>query len=362
MQGTAIADADCGIVASVRGREVDRWLRVHLHHGNVLHAYERWPTPSLIVSDGAYGVGGFHGDPRTGEGLADWYRPHIELWSQLASPATTLWFWNTEVGWATVHPLLVEHGWEYVETIVWDKGVAHVAGNVNGDTIRRLPVVTEVCGFYRRRLEFPSPEGTTVPARVWLRSEWQRAGLPLNEANKACGVRNAATRKYLTQDWLWYFPPPEHMAKLVAYANEHGDVAGRPYFSIDGIAPVTADEWATLRHPWNHQHALTNVWAAPPLNGKERYRGNGIRSAPRVHQPGRNATNHLNQKPLLFMRRIVTLATREGDVVWEPFGGLCSAAVAAVELGREPYAGEMADNYVATARLRLMEALQAGRT
>lgn len=33
--------------------------------------------------------------------------------------------------------------------------------------------------------------------------EWQRAGLPLYKANEACGVKNAATRKYLTQDWLW---------------------------------------------------------------------------------------------------------------------------------------------------------------
>ena len=101
------------ILDLVRTREIERWLNRHLFHGNVLHQYERWPPAALIVSDGAYGVGGFHGDPRTPETLADWYRPHIEKWSQLATPATTLWFWNTEVGWATVHPLLVEHGWEY---------------------------------------------------------------------------------------------------------------------------------------------------------------------------------------------------------------------------------------------------------
>jgi hypothetical protein len=33
-----------------------------LHEGNVLDAYNDWPTPATIVSDGAYGVRGFHGD------------------------------------------------------------------------------------------------------------------------------------------------------------------------------------------------------------------------------------------------------------------------------------------------------------
>jgi len=342
----------------VRAREVEQWVRSHLHHGNVLHAYEQWPVPSLIVSDGAYGVGGFPGDPRTSESLADWYRPHVEWWSRRATPATTLWFWNTEVGWATVHPVLVEHGWEYVQTIIWDKGVAHVAGNVNSDTIRQMPVVTEVCVFYRRRLDFPSPDGATLAARAWLRGEWQRAGLPLSAANEACGVKNAATRKYLTQDWLWYFPPADMMRRLVAYAQRHGDPDGRPYFSLDGKHPVTPKEWEALRHPWTHQHAITNVWSHPPLNGKERYRGNGVRSAPRVHTPGRNATNHLNQKPLEFMRRIVTASTREGDVVWEPFGGLCSAAVAAVELGRDPFAAELIGDHAEVAAQRLAEALR----
>jgi hypothetical protein len=107
-----------------------------LYFGNALEAYDAWPVPATIVSDGAYGVGGFHGDPRTPEGLPEWYRPHVAAWSRRAAPATTLWFWNTEIGWATVHPVLVAHGWEYVQTIVWDKSIPHIAGNVNGDTIR----------------------------------------------------------------------------------------------------------------------------------------------------------------------------------------------------------------------------------
>ena len=323
-----------------------------LHCGPAEDAYEWWPAPDLIVSDGAYGVGGFPGDPRSVDELAEWYKPHIAAWERRAHPATTLWFWNTEIGWATVHPFLASTGWDYVQTVVWDKGTAHIAGNVNGATIRRLPTVTEVCVFYRRRLEFTTPAGP-VSARKWLRFEWQRAGLPLYRANEACGVKNAATRKYLTQDWLWYFPPPEMFERLAEYANRHGSPRGRPYYSVDGESALTGRQWAAMRHVWNHEHGLTNVWSHPPLNGAERYRGNGHKSAPRIHNPGNNAAMHLNQKPLAFMHRIIAAASKLGHVIWEPFGGLCTASVAAIEAGRRTFAAEPDPHFFALAALRL---------
>ena len=60
------------------------------------------------------------------------------------------------------------------------------------------------------------------------------------------------------------------------------------------------------------------------------------RAAPRVYNPSSLSAAHLNQKPLQFMQRILSAATDPGDIVWEPFGGLASASVAAVETGRFP--------------------------
>jgi site-specific DNA-methyltransferase (adenine-specific) len=235
-----------------------------------------------------------------------------------------------------------------VQTITWDKGVAHVAGNVNSTTIRRFPVVSEVCVLYQRRLRI---DGMSV--QRWLRHEWLRAGLPLRAANEACGVRNAATRKYLTQDWLWYWPPGEMMERLAAYANAHGRATDRPYFTIDGVSPVTAKEWDVLRYPWTYEHGLTNVWSRPPLHDSERLKGTLRRAAPRVYKPTNASAAHLNQKPLEFMARLVRAATHDGDVVWEPFGGLASAAVAAVALGRRAYVAEIDPEFAHLAQLRL---------
>src|SRR5712692_5775295 len=341
------------------GVNLASWLRGHLHCGDARDVYRDWPAPTTIISDGAYGVGGFPGDPRTPETLGEWYRSHIEAWTKSCRPATTLWFWNTEIGWAIVHPVLAEFGWEYVEAIVWDKGVAHVAGNVNGDTIRRFPVATELCVLYRRRLECSVSDGIK-PAREWIRDEWRRAGLPLNRANEACGVRNAATRKYLTQDWLWYFPPPQHMGRLASYANEHGAESGWPYYSLDGRAPVTGKDWDALRHKWRHAHGITNVWQLAPLHSVERIKGTMKRAAPRVYNPSSLSAAHLNQKPLQFMRRILCAVTDPGDVVWEPFGGLASASVAAVESGRFPCVAEIDHDFAEIAAQRLDDA-RSGR-
>lgn len=332
-----------------------------LHRGNVLKAYETWAQPTTIISDGAYGVRGFHGDTTDEHDLVDWYRPHIAAWDRAASPATTLWFWNTEVGWATVHPLLVAHGWEYVQTVTWDKGISHVAGNVNGKTIRRYPVVSEISVLYQRRLMVDTADGA-MSAKRWLRYEWQRAGLALNRANEACGVKNAATRKYLTQDWLWYWPPGQMVALLGAYAQKHGAVGGRPYFSIYGEKPVTAAEWDKLRYRWNHVHGLTNVWRRHSLHDFERLKGSMERSAPRVHSSSASSASHLNQKPLDFMERQVQSVTNPGDVVWEPFGGLASASVAAVNLGRRAYVAEIHKNFQDLAFSRLEEAAASTKT
>jgi site-specific DNA-methyltransferase (adenine-specific) len=325
-----------------------------LHKGDVLKAYDRWPAPHSIMSDGAYGVRGFHGDTTGPDGLAEWYAPHIAKWTEAAAPGTTLWFWNTEVGWATVHPLLIAAGWEYKQLVTWDKGLSHIAGNVNGKTIRHFPVVTEVVALYSMPLRVDG-----LSAQEWMRREWLRAGLKLNEANAACGVANAATRKYLTQDWLWYWPPVEAMEQLVAYANERGTADGWPYYSLDGERPVTGKEWERLRYPWQHVHGLTNVWSRPPLHDAERLKGSLRRSAPRVYKPTKDSAAHLNQKPLEFMERLIAAVTRPGEVVWEPFGGLASGSVAAVALGRRAFVAELDKDFHKLALQRLQLAAEA---
>ena len=53
------------------------------------------------------------------------------------------------------------------------------------------------------------------------------------------------------------------------------------------------------------------------------------------------------------MQRIIKVASNEGDTVWEPFGGLCTASVAAVEAGRDAFAAEPDPYFSSLAERRL---------
>lgn len=300
-------------------------MSTDIEHADASNQYDEWPAPTTIVSDGAYGVGSFDGDPSSASDLDDWYRPHIEAWSKHATPETTLWFWNTELGWATVHPVLEAYGWEYRGANIWDKGMKHIAGNSNTETLRRFPPVTEVCVQYTR------PAYGVDDLQSYLRDEWARTGLPYHEANTAVGVADAATRKWFAKDDVFYPPPEPAMSTLIGYANNKGDESGAPYFT----------EIELQRAQFDCPAGVTNVWRESEKTGERELDG--------------TKASHPNQKPLSLMDRIIRASTAEGDVVWEPFGGLCSATVAAARLDRESYAAEIDEEYVEIARRRLQD-------
>jgi len=312
--------------------DVNEWTdgTIHVFLGDSLDHYASWLTPTVIISDGGYGVLGFDGDTSDHFGLPAWYEPHVRAWARYSTPQTTLWFWNSEIGWAAVHPILETHGWRYVNANTWNKGLAHIAGNVNTRKIRRFPVVTEVCVQYVLEARV---QGLSL--KEWLAKEWKRTGLPFRKANGACGVADVATRKYLDQSHLWYFPPPEMFCRLQEYANKHGDPVGRPYFSLNGLRGATADEWARMRSKFNCPHGMTNVWDRPPLHGAERVKLNG----------DSGKAIHLNQKPLDLVAMVIEASSDPGDVVWEPFGGLFTGCIAARRTERQGYGAEIDPTY-----------------
>lgn len=302
---------------------------VVIYNNDVLSLYGGWESPDVIVSDGGYGISGFKGDANTPSELQAWYQPHIEAWSRTARPGTTLWFWNTEIGWAIVHPILDKNGWDYVCCNVWDKGINHIAGNCNLPTLKHFPIVTEVCVQYVRRPEFVL-DGKQLALKQWLRHEWERTGIPLYRANEACEVLNAASRKYLTKCHLWYAPPPGHFEKLVSYANKYGKEKTKPYFSVDGKNPMSRAEYERLFAKFDGKYGITNVWKYPPLHSGER-----------VRIPGSQKYAHLNQKPSKLIKMIIEVSSNPGDMIWEPFGGLCTVGLASFLTNRKALCAEI---------------------
>ncbi|RTX75017.1 site-specific DNA-methyltransferase [Mammaliicoccus sciuri] len=312
-----------------------------LYYGNSLDFYHTWERPKVIISDGPYGVSGYKGDTHSPELMIEDYELHIKEWTKYALPGATLWFWNTEIGWANIHPILNRYGWIYKGTNTWNKTIRFAAGNTNTKTLTKFPVVTEICVQYILPHKFFIND-EQVSEKEWLRSEWKRTGLPFSEANIACDVKSAATRKYLSSDHLWYSPPKNAFEKLVNYANKNGKKTNIPYFSIDKERPLTAEEWENIHPYFNLKAGITNVWDVPQLSGKER-----------IRIEGKNKSLHNNQKPLQLMERIIEASSKESDMIWEPFGGLCSAVVAAQKLKRRAVAAEINPEMYEFAKNRL---------
>jgi DNA modification methylase len=100
-------------------------------------------------------------------------------------------------------------------------------------------------------------------------------------------------------------------------------------------------------HTWNfgRQRDMHNFVEAPVCAGNER-----------VKDP-----KHPTQKPLKVLRRLIALATGPGDLVVDPFMGVGSTGVAAVELGRRFAGCDVDPAYVAAARGRVDRAAAAPR-
>jgi DNA modification methylase len=95
-------------------------------------------------------------------------------------------------------------------------------------------------------------------------------------------------------------------------------------------------------HTWNftRQRDMHNFIEAPICAGRER-----------VRDPA-----HPTQKPLRVLRRLVELASRPGDLVYDPFAGVGSTGVAALELDRRFVGVELDEAYTAAAEARLRAA------
>lgn len=341
---TAISTVGRGTTAKLPSKIIQKeWHDdfVSVYNADSQDVYSKWEVPTVIISDGAYGILGFEGDTSDHLNLPEWYEPHVAAWSSRATPQTTLWFWNSEIGWASVHPILERYGWRYVNANIWDKGIGHIAGNVNTSKIRRFPVVSEVCVQY---VFEPRIRGLHI--KDWLYAEWKRTGLPFRMANEACAVANVATRKYLDRGHLWYSPPPDMFERLQVFANTHGNNDGKPYFSINGEVPGTASEWEKMKSKFYCPHGFTNVWKRGALRGSERLKVPGDKS---------NKAVHLNQKPLDLISMIINASSDKGDVIWEPFGGLFTCSIAGRKYKRRCFGAEINPLYFYHGMERLIQ-------
>ena len=108
--------------------------------------------------------------------------------------------------------------------------------------------------------------------------------------------------------------------------------------------------WASkrgARHTFNYDDInsgdpaaqVGSVWRMPPPSRREKRHG-----------------RHPTQKPLRLVRRALVACTREGDLVFDPFSGSGTTAVAAKELNRSFVGAELAREFCELAARRVAAA------
>lgn len=135
----------------------------------------------------------------------------------------------------------------------------------------------------------------------------------------------------------WEKPDPPPNARRVAFTHAHETLiwaakrGARHTFNYDTING--ADPAAQVG----------SVWRMPPPPRREKRHG-----------------RHPTQKPLRLVRRALVACTREGDLVFDPFSGSGTTAVAAKELNRSFVGAELEREYAEVAARRVSAAERGG--
>ena len=174
------------------------------------------------------------------------------------------------------------------------------------------------------------------PLRLYLRSEWERAGLKPEQANEACGTASMAGRHYFARS-QWCLPTAEHYAALQRYANRGGpgEYLRRDYEELRRDYEELRRDYEDLRRPFavTADVPYTDVWDFPTVAAR----------------PGK----HVCEKPVALLSHIIQASSKPGAVVLDAFMGSGASGEAAVKLGRQYIGIELDSKWVERATFRL---------
>ena len=185
------------------------------------------------------------------------------------------------------------------------------------------------------------------PLRVYLDEERRRAGVSKEDINEWLGFRRLggmAGRHYFSQS-QWCLPTDEHYHKMRdcfnslnhggSYLRREYEDLRREYEDLRREYEDLRREYEDLRRPFNAtpDAPYTDVWIFKTVSP----------------YPGK----HPCEKPLDLIEHIIRMSSRPGDVVFDPFMGGGTTAVAALKTGRHWYGCDFVAEYVGQATERI---------
>ena len=214
---------------------------------------------------------------------------------------------------ALLVPHLEDMGLELRQQIILDKGMRAVSGRAT-KKYKIFPNVTESILFIiKDNKQFVKP---------FLKERQKALGLTAKQINEALGVKSNGGGMwsiYTGKNVCEQFPTEELWNKLSSILDFE-----MPYNKV--------------AQTFNPQMGYTDVWTDIDFY-KEKHL-------------------HPTQKPLKLIRRLIEASSNEGDIVYDPFMGSGTTALACVKLGRHYIGSEISEKYVSMAndKLRIEQA------
>jgi len=167
------------------------------------------------------------------------------------------------------------------------------------------------------------------PLRIYLASEWARAGLNRRDLNRAVNSSlsgGGMASHYIGLTNQWALPTPEHYKEMQNYANRNNghEYLRREYEYLRREYEDLRREYEDLRPTFNNPGGVSSVWQGPIAK--------------------RNG--HPTPKPGWLLERIIKTTSNPGDLVVDFFMGSGTTAVEAQKLGRHFFGCDIKAEYI----------------
>ena len=209
------------------------------------------------------------------------------------------------------------------------------------NNFRSFAPVTERILFYSGEVEKTGLQeiygnrSLFLPIKEYMLSELSKSKLSKQDVNKLLGspITGGGMACHFFGDTDQYALPTEEMYSKLQTTG----FFKRGYEELRREYEELRREYEELRRPFYPLKNYTDVWSIPITSAEER-------------------CGHPTQKPEKIIKRIIETSSRPNDIIFDPFLGSGTTAVACINTGRNFMGIEKDEDYYAIAQKRIKEA------
>ena len=292
----------------------------------------------------------------------EWLQPHLTNWTQHLLPNGSLFVFCYPRMAARVEMAVSEH-FNVLAHIVWEKRNGGAASRNNKEALRSFLPLSERIIFAEpfaaddaaRHLADAEWDKLSETLREYLRGEVKRSGVSVQALAAHCGVTDRMIGHYIGKS-QWELPTEARYLEMRAFLNANGTQPPPPYGDFHAGTEYLPAEYTYLKTEYGY---LLREYANMKAQFERERRYFHVTNADqygdvwRFNTSCQEGTYHPAQKPLALCLHMLRATCRPGDLVYDPFMGSGTLALAARQLGLRYVGIDLDRGYCETAIRRL---------